>query len=234
VQALLARQAPVAEYRARDLIHALEAAARDDRIKAVVFDLDRFLGGGQVHLSEIADAVARVRAAGKPVLTYATAYADDSMLLASHASEIWVNPLGGAMIAGPGGENLYYAGLIEKLKVNAHVFKVGTYKSAVEPYTRADMSEPARENAAALYGVLWEEYRGNIARARPQAQLAAATDDPVALVTAAGGNLARAAKAAGLVDQIGSRSAFSCGGRAAGGCGAFRSPEAGGRSARIA
>ena len=81
----------------------LDAAAKDDRIDAVVLDLDRFLGGGQVHLQSIGEALDRVRAAEKPVLAYATAYYDDSILLASHASEIWMDPQGGAIIAGPGG-----------------------------------------------------------------------------------------------------------------------------------
>lgn len=209
LSALLASRAPTSEYRARDLVRAIDTAGTDDRVKAIVLDLDRFLGGGQVHLGEIGEAMARVRASGKPVLTYATAYTDDSMLLASHASEVWVNPMGGAMIAGPGGENLYYAGLFDRFKVKAHVYKAGTYKSAVEPYTRADMSEPARENAAALYGALWEEYKATVAKARPQIKLDLVTRDPVALAQAAGGNLATAAKAAGLVDRIGSRMAFS-------------------------
>ncbi|HBM05020.1 MAG TPA: signal peptide peptidase SppA, partial [Erythrobacter sp.] len=144
IAALLSGTAPVGEYQARDVIHALDEAAGDERISAVVLDLDRFLGGGQVHMQAIGEALDRVRAAEKPVLAYATAYTDDGMLLAAHASEVWVNPLGGAVIAGPGGERLYYAGLLDKLKVNARVYKVGEYKSAVEPYSRAGMSDPAR------------------------------------------------------------------------------------------
>ncbi|TMM48680.1 signal peptide peptidase SppA [Qipengyuania marisflavi] len=208
IQALLSGQAPMGEYQSRDLIRALDAAAGDERITAVVFDLDRFIGAGQVHLTEVGEAIDRVRAAKKPVLTYATAYADDAMLLAAHASEVWVNPLGGAIIAGPGGENLYYSGLLDKLKVKARIYKVGTYKSAIEPYSRADMSEPARENAAALYGVLWEEYRANLQKARPGADVALVTSDPVGWITAAKGDLATAALTAGLVDKIGTRKDF--------------------------
>ena len=127
IAALLSGTAPVGEYQARDVIHALDEAAGDERISAVVLDLDRFLGGGQVHMQAIGEALDRVRASEKPVLAYATAYTDDGMLLAAHASEVWVNPLGGAVIAGPGGERLYYAGLLDKLKVNARVYKVGEY-----------------------------------------------------------------------------------------------------------
>ncbi|WP_324828328.1 signal peptide peptidase SppA [Qipengyuania zhejiangensis] len=208
IAALLARQAPMAEYPVRELVQALDAAATDDRISAVVLDLDRFVGAGQVHLQDVGEALDRVRAAEKPVLAYATAYTDDSMLLAAHASEIWVDPLGGAVVAGPGGHRLYYAGLLEKLKVNARVYKVGEYKSAVEPYSRSDMSDPARENFRSLYGALWEEYQANFKKARPSADIARITRDPIGWIEAAKGNLATAALQAGLVDKLGTRAEF--------------------------
>ncbi len=208
IEALLSGETPMGEYQARDLVHALDEAAGDKRIAAVVLDLDRFLGGGQVHLQEIGEALDRVRAAEKPVLAYATAYTDDGMLLAAHASEVWVNPLGGAVVAGPGGERLYYAGLLEKLKVNARVYKVGEYKSAVEPYSRTGMSDPARENARALYETLWEEYQANLKKARPRADIERVTTQPVEWIEAARGDLATAALQAGLVDKLGSRTDF--------------------------
>ena len=207
--ALLSGSAPVGEYQARDLVRAIDAAAKDDRITAVVLDLDSFLGAGQVHLAEVGEALDRVRAADKPVLAYATAYADDGVFLAAHASEVWLNPQGGAFVAGPGGNRLYYAGLIEKLKVNARVYKVGTYKSAVEPYTESGMSEPARENAQALYGALWEEWQANVKKARPAADLKLVSGDPAAWVEAANGDLATAALNAGLVDKLGTRTQFN-------------------------
>ena len=74
-------------------------------------------------------------------------------LLASNASEIWVNPMGGTLFMGPGGNQLYYKGLIDKLGVNVHVYRVGKFKSYVEPYTRADQSPEAKEALTALYGV---------------------------------------------------------------------------------
>jgi protease-4 len=208
IAALLARTAPVGEFEARELVRAIDAAASDDRIQAVVLDLDGFLGGGQVHLQAVGEALGRVRAADKPVLAFATAYADDGVMLASHASEIWLDPLGGAMIAGPGGGQLFYGELLERLKVNARVYRVGTYKSAVEPYTRDSMSEPARENYSALYGALWEEWQAHVKKARPKADIAAVTRDPVGWIEAAGGDLAKAALAAGLVDKLGSRQEF--------------------------
>lgn len=208
IAALLSGTAPVTEYRARDLVRALDAAAGDDRIKAVVLDLSTFLGGGQVHLTEIGEAMDRVRKAKKPVLTFARGYADDHMLLAAHASEVWLDPQGLAVIAGPGGTNLYYAELLQKLSINARVYRVGEFKAAVEPWSRSSMSPEARENIGGLYEAMWEEYQANVTKARPKLALAKVTRDPVGWVNAANGNLAEAALAAGFVDKLGDRTAF--------------------------
>lgn len=206
--ALISGEAPASEYDVQELVHAIDAAAGDERIKAVVLDLSRFAGGGQVHLQDVGAALDRVRAAKKPVLTWAVAYTDDGMLLASHASEVWVDPLGGAFVAGPGGNHLYYGELIKNLDVNARVYKVGTYKSAVEPYLLDQMSEPARENYTQLYGALWSEWQSDVTKARPQAKLAVLTSDPVGWFKAAGNDAATAAKRAGLVDRLGDKVAF--------------------------
>jgi protease IV len=205
---LLSGQQPVTEYEARDLVHAIDTATGDARIKAIVLDLSKFLGGGQVHLREVGEALARARRADKPVLAYAVGYGDDAMMLAAHASEVWVDPLGGAIVAGPGGSQLYFGQLLENLNVNARVYKVGEYKSAVEPFQRSDMSPEARENYEALYGALWDEWQATVAKARPKLQLARITQQPVEWVTASRGDLATAALAAGLVDKLGSRVAF--------------------------
>lgn len=208
LEELLASETPSREYRARDVVQALRAAAKDDRIKAVVFDLSRFTGGGLVNMTEIGAAMDEVRRARKPVLTYALAYTDDAVLLGAHASEVWVDPLGGAVVAGPGGNRLYYAGLLDKLKVTAHVFRVGTYKSAVEPYMLDKQSPASKEANEAVYGALWNAWKADVARARPKANIALATTDPAAWVKASGGDLAKAAVAAGLVDRIGNRVDF--------------------------
>ncbi|GGD99372.1 protease 4 [Tsuneonella deserti] len=208
LSAVMAGEAPAREFDVQELVHAIDAASTDDRIKAVVLDLSQFVGGGQVHINEVGAALDRVRKTGKPVLTWAVAYADDGLLLASHASEIWVDPLGGAIVLGPGGNHLYYGELLKKLDVNARVFKVGTYKSAVEPYIRSDMSEPARENYTQLYGSMWSEWQDSVKKARPKANLALVAKDPVGWFRAAGGDAATAARNAGLVDRLGDKIAF--------------------------
>ena len=208
IDAVLSSAAPTHEFAARDLVRSIDQAAKDDRIKAIALDLSTFVGGGFVQMEEIGEALDRFRRTGKPVLTYAIAYTDDSMLLAAHSSEVWVDPMGGAALSGPGGTNLYYAGLLEKLKIKAHVFRVGTYKSAVEPYMLSGMSPAARENYQALYGSLWQEWQANVKQARPRANLALATQQIGDWIAGSQGDLARGTLQAGLADTIGDKVAW--------------------------
>ena len=195
------------EYALRDLVATLEAARDDDRVKAVALDLDGFLGGGQATLSSLGEKIDEVKKSGKPVIAFATGYTDDRYQLAAHASEIWMPALGAMAVSGPGGNNLYYKGLLDKLGVTANIYRVGTYKSAVEPFFRNDMSPEARENAQALGDALLETWREDIGRGRPAALpgLTRMMADPVAVTRAAGGDLAKAALDLKLVDRIGER-----------------------------
>lgn len=206
--AALSGRDQVKEYRVRDVVHAIETAADDKRVTAVVLDLDRFLGGGQVSLAEIGTALDKVRASKKPVLAFATAYTADSYQLAAHASEVWTDSVGGVAIAGPGGSRLYYKGLLDKLGVTAHIYRVGTFKSAVEPFLRADQSPEAKEANLAYAGVLWDRWLAEVKKARPQAKLDAYIADTAGAVRAANNDLAQAGIAAGLIDKVGSRLTF--------------------------
>jgi len=198
----------IQEYRLRDLVAALDAARDDGRVKAVALDLDSFTGGGQTAIGDLAEAVRRVRGAGKPVVAYSTGYTNDSYQLASAASEIWLNPLGAVAIAGPGGSNLYYKGLLDKLGVTANVYRVGTYKSAVEPFIRNDMSPEAKENYLALDRAELDSWRTSVLKARPKAKVDLFLQDMNGAVSAAGGDMAKAALAGGLVDRIGDQQQF--------------------------
>jgi len=197
------------QVRERDVERALRSAASDPKIKLVALDMSRFAGGGFVHMRDIGAAMDAVRAAGKPVLTYADAYTDDGTQLAAHASEVWVNPMGGAMVVGPGGNALYYKSLLDKLKVTAHVFRVGTYKTFVEPYTRDEPSPAAIESYSDLYGGLWQAWQADVKKARPRANLALVTGNPVDWLKRSGGDMAKASQAAGLVDRIGTITDFA-------------------------
>jgi protease-4 len=205
LDAVLSSAAPTKEFAARDLVRSIDLAGKDDRIKAIALDLSKFTGGGFVQMEAVGDALDRFRRMGKPVITYAVAYTDDSMLLAAHSSEVWVDPMGGAALTGFGGTNLYYKGLIDKLQIKAHVFRVGTYKSAVEPYMLPGMSDAARENATALYGSLWQEWQANVKQARPKANIALVTQQVGAWIDGSQGDLAKATLQAGLADTIGDK-----------------------------
>ncbi len=193
-----------AQMRLRDLVHGIEAAASDDNVKALVLDFGGFMGGGYASLARLGDAIGKVRKAGKPVLAHSTSYFDDSYQLAAHASEIWLDPYGQAILQGPGGSQPYFKGLADRLGVNVHVYRVGTYKSAIEPFTRTEASPEAKAANQALADTLWEEWKTRVQRARPKAQLAGVIADPLSKSS----NLADAALGFGLVDKLGDSTAF--------------------------
>lgn len=206
---LVGRTQQMRQYRLRDVVHAIETGARDPAIKAIVLDLSRFTGAGQVATQRIGAALDMARKAGKPVLSYALAYDNDGYGIAAHGSEIWLDPLGIVAIAGPGGSQPYFKGLIDRLGIKPHVYRVGTYKSFVEPFTRSDQSPEAREASRALMEALWTDWLAKVSAARPKAPIAAYAADPLVVAQRFGGDAAKAAVEMGLVDQLGDEPAFA-------------------------
>jgi protease-4 len=196
------------EIQVRDIIAALNSGRTDSRIKAAVLDLDTFLGAGQANLQSIGVALRSFKAAGKPVYAYATAYTDDGYYLASQATSAWINPLGGVLLSGPGGPNLYFKAALDKLDIDIEVFKVGTYKSAVEPFTRGDASPEAEKVEQILVDSLWDSYAADVAAARKGANVDAFLSNLPARVRAENGDFATTALKAGLIDRIGNRAEF--------------------------
>lgn len=205
LDALLSNSLPTREYAARDLVEAIDGAARDERIKAIALDLTTFTGGPAVSLREVAEALTRFRNADKPILAYGVAYSDDAVMLAAQASEVWVDPLGGVAVRGPGGSILFYADAFERYGINAHVYQVGTFKGTGEPYENSAMSPEMRENLETYTGQLWDEYRAQVRQARPAANIAAVTTGLIPLLEQHGGDLAQVALATGLADTVGTR-----------------------------
>ncbi len=197
------------EYQTRDVLRAITSARTDGRIKAIVLQMDTFLGGGQANLSAVGAELDRFRASGKPVYAYSTAYTDSSYQLAAHATEIWANPLGGVFLTGPGGENLYFADALKRIGVTVNVFKVGTYKAAVEPFTRMDSSPEAKLAEKTLIDTLWGNYVAEVRAARPKADVTAFLANLPQRVQAQGGDLGEASLKAGLIDKVGSYAALS-------------------------
>ncbi|HSG90223.1 MAG TPA: signal peptide peptidase SppA [Pseudomonadales bacterium] len=193
----------------RDITEALAEAAEDERIEALYLDLSRFPGTTPAALHSIGLAIDAFRASGKPVIIGADALDQSRYYLASHADQLYLNPMGQVLLTGVAIQPAFYADLLEKLRVNVHVFRVGTYKAAVEPFIRDDMSPEAREDARALVQGLWEEWRAVVAdhRGLPPEALDAIIEETPARLTAVNGDLARLALESGLVDELLTRDA---------------------------
>ncbi|MBS0345637.1 MAG: signal peptide peptidase SppA [Proteobacteria bacterium] len=188
----------------RDVVDGIRAAATDSRIKALVIETDGLSGAGLAKLQEIAAAIGEFRQAGKKVYAYGKRFDQGQYHLASRADEVFVNPDGYVLLSGFGRFPTYFKGLFDQVGVKMQVFRVGTYKSFVEPYTRSDMSPEDREATKAYLDAAWQAYQADIAAARPKAgaNLAAYIGDAPAQLAAAGGDAARMAHSAGLVDGL--------------------------------
>ena len=150
-----------------DLTDAIRAAARDSRIRVLVLNLDQMDGaGGQPTLEELAHAIRDFRASGKKVVAYGTGYLRDQYYLAAQADEIDLDPMGYVLIDGYSRYRMYYKDVLERLGVDINVFRVGQYKSAVEEYTRGDMSPQDREESLAYLNALWGSYQQAVSAAR--------------------------------------------------------------------
>ncbi|MDZ7825855.1 MAG: signal peptide peptidase SppA [Gammaproteobacteria bacterium] len=194
----------------RDLLEVIEEGTKDDRIAALVLDLSSFPGAAPATLRAIGDALDDFRASGKPVLVGADRLDQGRYYLASFADQLYLNPMGQVMLSGFAIQPVYYAELLEKLRVNVNLFRVGTYKSAVEPFIRNDMSDAARESNSALARGLWTEWRDRVAanRGLPPEQLDAIINEQPERLRAVDGDPARLALEAGLVDELLTRDAF--------------------------
>ena len=196
------------EIEAATVIAAIDKAAGDKRIKAIALDLDSFWGAGQANLQSVGEALTRFRGAGKRVHAFATAYLDDGYYLAAHADEVWINPLGAVLLTGPGGSNLYFKGALDKLAIDVNVFRVGTFKSAVEPFVLSEASPEARAANQSLVDALWEGWQDDVSAARKSADTRTYMARLRPTLAASGGDFARAALKSGMVDRIGTRAAF--------------------------
>jgi protease-4 len=193
----------------KDVTDSLTAAIEDERIKAVVLALDDLQGGGLSKLQTIAAAIDKVRDSGKRVIAIGDNFTQQQYYLAAHADEIYMHEFGALIIEGFGYYRIYLKDVIEKLKIDLNVFRVGKYKSFVEPYIRNDMSDEDRAASERWLGSLWSVYKRDIEAARglePDSVDSYANNFP-ALLRAANGDLAKTALDAGFVDHVGGRHA---------------------------
>jgi len=192
----------VAETQLRDISTALEKAAEDKNVNQILLRLSDFSGAGVSTLREVGRALDTFRKSGKKVIAYAEYYDQQAYYLATHADEIYVHPDGIVLIEGLGRYRTYYRSLLDKLGIKMHVFRVGRYKSAVEPYLMDGPSPDARE--ADLYWLedVWTTFLEDIASARKLevANLRLMIDELPQRLTAAGGNTAQLALNEKLID----------------------------------
>jgi protease IV len=193
-----------AETVLQDIIDALDQAREDNRIKAVLLDLSKLKSAGLAKLQDVGAALKRFRQSGKPVIAAADFFTQRGYYLAAHADRIYLNPMGGVLLTGFGIYQNYYKAALDKLMVQFHVFRVGTYKSALEPFMRSNMSDFDREANSELLDVLWASYKKGVTSARsiePEAIDDYINHLPERLAEHAG-DAARLALAFRLVDEL--------------------------------
>ncbi|NIM13433.1 MAG: signal peptide peptidase SppA [Candidatus Aminicenantes bacterium] len=150
----------------KDLLDAIEAGKDDTRVKALVLNLNRMGGAGLTKLQDLGAAIDRFKKTGKKVIAVADNYYRNSYYLAAHADEIYLHQMGMLILEGYGRYRRYYKEGLDKLAVEVKIFRVGKYKSAVEPYSRNSMSEEAKESNLRWLGILWDSYLKDVAAAR--------------------------------------------------------------------
>ena len=190
-----------------DLTDSIHAAASDTRIPVLALDLEKFEGATQVTLEELANALREFRASGKKVIAYGTEFTQERYYLAAQADEVYLDPMGFVLLTGYDRYPTYLKGALDKLGVDINVFRVGAFKSAVEPFTRTGMSAEDREESRSYLNALWSSYQEAVTRARklPSDALAQYVGSFAKSVPAAGGDAAQVALRAKLVTGVKSR-----------------------------
>lgn len=198
------------EILVRDLVKVINEAAKDDRVKVMVLALSDLGSGSLDKLQQVGGALEAFKAAGKKVFATGAYYSQNQYFLASYADSINLNPMGAVILEGYGSYPMYYKAALEKLQISTHVFKVGTYKSAVEPFTRNDMSPEAKEANGVWLTELWQNYKEQVAARRGFA--VDNFDESFARlyerINAANGDMTQYALDAKLVDTIKTREEF--------------------------
>lgn len=191
----------------QDVLLTIENAKQDNRIKVLVLDLQQLSGAGLDKLEQISQALENFKESGKPVYAIGDNYSQTQYYLASHADHLYLNPMGYMLFEGYGRFPTYYKSALEKIKAQTHVFKVGTYKSAIEPYIRDDMSEAAKEANQAWLSAMWTQYKNNVAKARNLSPLNfdEKLEDFMVKFEQAGGDFAQYALQNGWVDALKTR-----------------------------
>lgn len=191
-----------------EIVKQIRAAKNDATISGLVLSLGDFLGADQPSLAYIGKAISEFKASGKPVYAIGDSYTQGQYYLASFADRVYLTPQGSVMLPGIATNGLYYKSLLDNLKVTTHVFRVGTYKSAVEPFLRDSMSPEARQADSRWLNGLWSNYLKDVATNRKTTpeKIYPSAETLIAQLKASGGDSAHLALTNGLVDEVLSRS----------------------------
>ena len=192
----------------RDIVEAIDTARDDSRITHLLLDTDYMAGASLSKLQEIGAALRRFKATDKPIIAVADYFTQSQYFLAAHADEIILNPLGGVMITGFGSYRSYFKDALDKLNITMNIFRVGQYKSAVEPLMGNSMSPQVRDETGVLLNDLWQSYSSEIEdlRSLDEGSVNDYANNLHLSLEQYKGDSAALSKAAGLVDTIASRS----------------------------
>ena len=195
---------PGSEVLLSDVVEGFRRATEDDDVTTIVMNLERFGGGYPAALHQIAHEMDAFRDAGKEIIVYGDNYSMTGYFLASHASQIYLHDMGGANVNGYAVYRTFFRSLLERLNVTVNVYRVGTFKSALEPYLGDEMSEPAAEANRYVFGDLWNAYQDSVEAARGLSDGALQTyaDQFPELLVAQGGDTAAVSLNEGLVDEV--------------------------------
>jgi len=198
------------EILVRDLVKVINNAKEDKRIKAIVLQLDGLGGGGLDKMRLVAQALTDFKESGKPIYAMGDYYGQNQYYLAAHADNVYLNPMGAMIIEGYGRYTMYFKEGLEKLRASVHVFKVGKFKSAVEPFIRDDMSPEARLANEAWMNELWSQYKSDVASARKMelSNFDEKMDQLIPKFESVNGDFAQYALQNGWIDGLRSRNDF--------------------------
>ena len=149
-----------------DILDVIGKAKNDDRVEILVLQLQGLNRTGLTKLQDIAYALEDFKSTGKQIIAFGDQFSQDQYYLASTANNIWLNPQGFMLLDGYGRYKMYFKSALEKLAINQHIFRVGTFKSAVEPFIRDDMSDAAKEANKLWLTDLWQQYKEDVAKRR--------------------------------------------------------------------
>ncbi|ELI5415042.1 signal peptide peptidase SppA [Vibrio parahaemolyticus] len=190
-----------------DIVDTIRYAKDDAKVSGLVLALRDLPETNLTKLRYIAKALNEFKASGKPVYAVGDFYNQSQYYLASYADKVYMAPDGGVLIKGYSAYSMYYKTLLEKLDVSTHVFRVGTYKSAIEPFIRDDMSDAAKESATRWVTQLWSAFVDDVTTNRNiNAKVLNPTmEELLTEMKSVDGDLAQLAVKMGLVDELATR-----------------------------